>query len=102
MLAYCLLSWATALIYLLYTTCHSLNCHVVPALAASSLASFDAPRERKGASCAWWGSTKDQTAPGGARLLCWALRLTTEISHVLFGGYEWFLPAATTHPHQGI
>ena len=52
MLSYCLLSWAgqRAPIYLLYTTCRSLNGHVVPALAASFLASFEALRERKGAS----------------------------------------------------
>ena len=35
----------------------------------------------------WGGRTKNQTAPGGARLLCWALRPTTDISHVLDSGY---------------
>ena len=39
------LGGATALIYLLYTTCHSLNGNVVPALVASILASFEALRE---------------------------------------------------------
>jgi len=70
------------------TTCRSLNDHVVPALVASFLASFEALRERKGASNAWWGSTKDQTAPKGERLLCRALQPTTEISHDLANGYR--------------
>jgi len=53
-LSYCLLSWAgqRAPIYLFYTTCCPLSGHVVPALAASFLASFEALRERKGASYA--------------------------------------------------
>ena len=38
-------------------------------------------RERKGASNVWWGSTKDQTAPEGASLMCLTLRPTTEITH---------------------
>ena len=52
MLPYCLLSWAGqhAPIYLVYTTCRSLNGYIVPALVASFLASFEALRERKGAS----------------------------------------------------
>ena len=33
------------------------------------MASFEALGEQKGASNAWWGSTKDQTE--GSRLLCW-------------------------------
>jgi hypothetical protein len=51
MMSYCLLSCAgqRATVYLLYTTCRTLNGHVVPALVASFLASFEAPRERKGA-----------------------------------------------------
>ena len=46
--------------------------------------------ERKGASDARWGSTKDQTAPKGVRLLCWALRPTTEIPRVLASGFYSF------------
>ena len=90
MLTCCLLSWAgqRAPIYPLYTTCRSLNCHVVPALAASFLASYVALGERVGASDARWGSTKDQTAPGGPSLLCRALRPTTGISHVFANGYH--------------
>jgi len=65
MLPHCLLSWAgqRAPIYLLHTTCRSLNGRVVPELFVSFLASFEALRERKDASKARWGSTKDQTAP---------------------------------------
>ena len=37
-------------VYLLYTTCRSLNGHAVPALSASFLASFEALGERKSAS----------------------------------------------------
>jgi len=55
--------------------------------AASFLASFGALRERKGPSGALRGDTRDQTAPEGARLLCWALRPTTEIPHVAASGY---------------
>ena len=55
MLPYCSLSWAgqRAPVYLFYMTYRALNGHVVPALAASFLASFKAPREQKGASNAW-------------------------------------------------
>ena len=60
--------------------CRSLNGHVVPALVSSFPANFEAMRERKNASNARWGSTKDQTAPEGVRLLCRALRPTTEIA----------------------
>ena len=79
-LSHCLLSWAgqRAHIYLSYTRCSSLHFHIVPALAASFLVSFEARKERKGASNAWWGSTKDQSAPEDARLLRRALRPTTE------------------------
>ena len=89
-LPYCLLSCARqrAPVYLLFTTCRSLNCHAVPALAASFLASFEALGERKDASNAWWGSTKVQTAPEGSRMLCRAPRPTTEIPHVLASGYH--------------
>ena len=89
MLTHCLLSWAKqrAPICPLCTVCRSLGSQIAPKLAASFLASFDAlVRERKGASGAWWGSTKDQTAPEGARLLCWALRPTTGITHILASG----------------
>ena len=52
MMAHCLLSWAgqRSPIYLLYTTCRSLNGQIFLALAASFLASFVALGERKGAS----------------------------------------------------
>ena len=52
MLPHCLLSGTgqRAPIYLSNTTCRSLDCHVVPTLVASFLASFEALRERKGAS----------------------------------------------------
>ena len=55
MVPYCLLSWAgqRAPVYLLYATCRSLNGHVVPALAASFLASFDALRELKDPTPSW-------------------------------------------------
>ena len=90
MLSHCLLSLAgqRSPIYPLYKTCCPQNGHVVPALAASFLASSGALGEQKSASYAWWGSTKDQVAPEGPRLLCRALRPTTEISHVLASGYH--------------
>ena len=46
MLFFCLLSSTgqRVPIYRLYTTCRSLNSHVVPTLAASFLASFETPR----------------------------------------------------------
>ena len=83
-LSYCPLSWAgqRAPICLLNTTCRSLNGHVAPALVASLLASFEALRERIGNSNVWWGSSKDQAAPEGPRLLCRALRPTKEAPHV--------------------
>ena len=71
-----------------YKTSHSRNYHVVYALAASFLAGFEALGERKGASNAWWGSTKDKTASEGARLMCRALRPTTDISHILAIGFR--------------
>ena len=87
--AYSLLSWAgqRAPIYHLYTMCRSLGFHIAPAAVSSSLASFDALSEQKGALNPWWGSTKDQTAPKGARLLCRALWPTTDIPHVFATGY---------------
>ena len=50
-LSYCFLILAgqQAPVYLFFTTCRSLNCHVVPTLAASFLAGFEALRERRGA-----------------------------------------------------
>ena len=66
------LGGAPASIYYLYTTCCSLNGHVVPVLGSLFLASFEALRERKCASDR--SSTKDQSAPEGPRLLCRALR----------------------------
>ena len=92
MLTYRSLSWAgqRAPIYLLYTTCRSLGRHVVTKRAASFLASFEALKERKGASNAWWVSTKDQTALEGTGLLCRALRPTTEIPHIAASGYYYY------------
>ena len=67
-----------------------LNFHIaniVPTLAALFLAIFEALREEKGPFNACLGSTKDQTAPEDARLLCRAtLWPTTEISHVIANG----------------
>jgi len=56
------------------------------AAVSSFLASFETLREREGAFNAWRGSTNDQTAPEGARLLCRVLRPTTEIPRVLVLG----------------
>ena len=61
--------------------------HTAPALVVPFLASFGALGERKDPSSALWGNIRDQTAPEGARLLCQALRPTTEIPHVAASGY---------------
>ena len=71
-----------------YAACRPLGCQIVPKLAALFLTSFEAPGERKGTSYALWGSTKDQTAPEDARLLCRRYGRQR--------GFPMFWPAATT------
>ena len=61
--------------------------HTAPVLVVPFLASFKALRGRKDSSCALRGDTKGQAAPEGARVLCRALRPTTEIPHVAASGY---------------
>ena len=63
------------------------------------MASFEAPGERKDPFNACLGSTKDQAAPEGSRVLCRALRLTTGISHVLVSGS---FVAAGTMPSEDV
>ena len=91
--SYCLLSWAgqRAPIDPLYSTCRSLNCHVVPALVSSLLASFEALRERK---------RKGATSTGPVartkeRWLWWLSKAKSKTS--LQGGMPWGQSARARH-----